>query len=525
MRVPVTGAFVLALLVIAPLFALLATVFAEQGWSQLLVPGMAERTGTTLLLGAGTTLLAIAWGLPSAWLVEMCEFPGRKLLAFLLFLPFAVPPYMAAFIWADLIEGSGLLPAGWHFRSLGGACLVMSFALYPYIYMLSRASFARRSCGLLAAARVLGAGSWGSFFKVALPLARPAIAAGSLLVFMEVSNDIAVAGDFGLRTLGLHVYDLWLNRGDRSAAAATASILGIIALLLAYAESASRRSQREYVQSTSCYCSDNGYRISGMRALAAQAWCTGVFALGLLVPAGWLLVRLFDSGGSGLPLLPGALFDTVALVVPVVFIAFCVAWLLTWASRSDHTGIAAVISKVAYVGYAFPGSVYALGVILLAGTLTSVFGSVFGLSLVWMWTAAPVLLVYALAARYLLVAAGSLDAGIAALPVQFVAAARVAGKGPMQRAVRVYLPLLLPAMAAGATLMAVDLIKELPLTLILRPFGLSTLAVEVFQHASDEDLGRAAPASLVIILLAAAVLSAAYRWIVPSWRPLSTDKC
>ena len=511
-------ATLLALLVLAPVLWLLGYAFAGSGWASLLRPGMLERSVVTLLFGLGTTVLAICWGLSTAWLVEMCSFTGRRFYAFALFLPFAVPPYLAAYLWADLVEQSDYLPAAWSLRNLPGACLVMSLVLYPYVYMLARASFAQRSGGLLAAAFVLGCNSWGAFWRVALPLTRPALAIGAIMVFMEVINDIAVARDYGLRTLGLHVYDVWLNRGDRPAAAAAAGLLVLLAVILAMAESASRRSQRQYVQTVKHYRLGSGYQLYGWLALLAQGWCMVILGFALIIPIGWLTVRLIDSDLRGLASLPDAFLDTLGVVLPAVLLAFAISAALAWCSRADRSKLASALAQIARSGYAFPGSVYALGALVFVGALSSATKTMFGFALVWLWAVVPGLLIYALAARYLIAAGGSLDAGLAHLPPNLIAVARCAGLGAVRRAVQVHVPMLRPALIAGALLIGVDLLKELPLSLILRPLGMSTLAVEIFQHASDEDLGRAAPAAWLIVLLAAMMLALAYRWIVPTWR-------
>ena len=195
------GGWFLVALILAPVFTLI--VISVDG---LASGGLGSRsirlTASTVSLGLTTALIALVIGVSCAWLIEMCMFPGRRLLGFLLFLPFAIPPYLQAYVWAELVDDGGWLPVGYGLRNPLGASLVMALVLYPYIYMFARGAFAQRSCGLNVAARVLGCGSWGAFFRISLPVARPAIAIGALLVFMEVANDIAIAEDYGLSTLG-----------------------------------------------------------------------------------------------------------------------------------------------------------------------------------------------------------------------------------------------------------------------------------------------------------------------------------
>lgn len=517
LRLREAGGWLLAALALSPVLALVA-VSTGGLLEGHLGPRAFRLVASTVSLGVGTALLAAAWGVSCAWLVESCSFPGRKALGFLLFLPFAVPPYLQAYVWADLVDDGGWLPPGYGLRNPIGACLVMSTVLYPYVYMFARGAFAQRSCGLTAAARVLGCTPWGAFVRTSLPVARPAIAVGCLLVFMEVANDIAIAEDYGLSTLGYHIYDVWLNRDDRSAAAAMAFLLLVAAFVIASAESFSRRRQRQYESLPRCTCADSEYRLRGLRAAAASAWLALVFAVGFAVPAATLALRMAKGPQVRWGSVLEAFGDTLALVASVAATCFLVGGALTLVARGRSSAALRLACRAATVGYAFPGMVYGLGCIALATAAASAATAAFGVSIHWTWTSSTFLLVMALSLRYIVISAGAYDAAARAVPPSYDAACRIAGKTRLESLLQVHLPLMRPVLTVGLMLLAVDVIKELPLTLILRPFGTETLAVRVHQYAADEDLAGAAPAALAMVAMSALMLAPVYRWLVPAWR-------
>lgn len=511
------GGWVLVAIVLAPVLALLAMSFDGLLGGHL-GPRAFRLTATTLALGLGTSVLAILWGVSCAWLVEMCVFPGRKALGFLLFLPFAIPAYLQAYVWADLVDDGGWLPVGLGVRNLPGACIVMSLVLYPYVYMFARGAFAQRSCGLSVAARVLGCTAWGSFFRVSLPVARPAIAVGALLVFMEVANDIAIAEDYGLSTLGYHIYDVWLNRDDRQSAAAMAFILMIMAVVLVATELFSRRRQKQYEVVSHCSCSYAEHRLHGFKAVLAMSWGMLVFSLGFAMPVIVLVYRMAKGATVDMDRVLEAFFDTAGLVVAVAAACFAVGGAVSLLAKSKASVALRALCKLTMVGYAFPGLVYGLGAIAIATGMASVLFDLTGMSMHWMWTTTAGLLVVALAFRFLVISSGSIESAMNAIPPGFGTACKMAGKSKVKSLLQVHLPLMRPVLTVGLLLLAVDVIKELPLTLILRPFDMQTLSVHIYQYAADEDLAGAAPAALAMVLSSVAMLALVYRWIVPAWQ-------
>ncbi len=503
------------LVLLAPVVALVLDAIG--GWPlKLNASRVAGLTVNTLALAISSAAFAAFWGCAAAWLVETCEFAARRFFAVALFLPFAVPPYLLAYIWADLIDDSGVLPAGYGIRNLLGAAFIMSLVLYPYVYMLARAAFAQRSCGIMAASRLLGCTPLSAFWRVALPLARPAVALGALLVFMETVNDIAIAEDFGLATLGLQVLDLWQLRDDRSTAAGVALLLLIMVVLLSWAESFSRRRQRQYQLAQRRYFSETRYRLTWPRQLAAVASCGLLLALAFVIPMLYLLSKVAYNGDYFHLGLGAAALDSIWIVLLVGAVTFTLGGLLV-AIRNRQEMVSGLVAKLAMAGYALPGSVYALGCFLAATAIADTLMQYLNISIHWIWANTLFLLVVAMACRFVIIAAGAIEAGQSMLPPRLVTVARNGGWKFWERLIRIYLPIYQPALAAGLMLLVVDVLKELPLTLLLRPFGVTPLSLQIYQYAADEDLGRAAAPALILVLATSTSLLIAYRWIVPTW--------
>ena len=476
--------------------------------------GLAANAGALLRYGANTlvlvalaVLLAALMGTASAWLIERCRFAGRDACAFALFLPFAIPPYIAAFVWSDMADRIGI---GFAVRNPAGAALIMALALYPYVYFLARSAFSQQTGALAAASRTLGCTPWQAFRRVSLPLARPAIAVGALLVAMETANDIAVAEDYGLATLGYFVYDSWLNRGDRNAAAAAGLLLAFCALAAGWSETASRARHRHHQSQARTFASERRMRLSGWKAAAAGLVCWLPALLGFVVPALALARHALLAPAAAWQRLPAGLLGTGLLIAGAAAVAYLLAAAFAFVrARSRTPGL---LETLVRSGYAVPGSVFALGSLTAIAALAVAFERATGVSLYWLWVSAPVVLIYALAVRYLAVAAGSLEAGIATVSPRLARTARSCGLSRLQTLRMVHVPIMAPALAAGLLLIATDIAKELPLTLILRPFGMTSLSVEAYGFASDEDLYGAAPPALVLIALTAAGLAVAHRY-------------
>lgn len=512
----------IALLVLMPVAALVWTALGGDAslWPHLLRHVLPPTILDTLLMLAGTGLLVIAIGTGSAWLVTAYDFRGRALLDWALLLPLAVPTYIVAYAYMDILHPIGPLQTGLRallglegprdlqlpdIRSLWGCVLLLGFVLYPYVYLTTRAMFLMQSASLLEAARTLGQGRHGMFLRVALPLARPAVAVGASLALMEAINDIGASEFLGVRTLTTSIYATWVNRSDLAGAAQIALTLLVIVAALLLLERAGRRRQR--------------YNLSAQRArrMAPQrlrGWRAGTaFTLGFLpVLIGFLAPAIYLVGESvkrfrfaGFP--PGLLevtWNTVWLASLATVVTLLLGLVVAWSVRLRPGPLSRTLERGASLGYAVPGTVLAIGLLLplgwldgwLGDTLEDHFGIVTGLLILGSGAA----LIYAYAARFLAVSTGSLESGLSRVPPSLDQAARTLGETPGGMLRRVHLPLIRPALAAAALLVFVDCMKELPATLLLRPLNLETLATTLYAEAARGTYEEGAIAALIIVL-------------------------
>ena len=510
-------------LVLAPLASLLTiAVSGDAGVATQLVTGVLPDAllETALLLG-GVAVAAGGIGIGTAWLVTAHAFPLRRALAWLLPLPLAVPTYITAYVYVDILDAAGPLQAtirglmGWssrgdywfpEIRSLPGCILVMSFVLYPYVYITARAMFLTQSAGMMEVARTLGASHLTLFRTVALPLARPALAVGLSLALLEALNDIGAAEYLGVRTLTVSVYTTWLNRGSLPGAAQIAcAMLGIVIVLLVL-ERRGRR-HRGYATSTRRARLARPVPLSGFAGGLAALGCALPLLLGFLIPVAFLaqevvtrgLASQLDMGfvrhfATSLALATGATAATLFLAIIVVT-----------ASRFAQHRLTDELKFIVGLGYAVPGTVIALGLlgplVGIDSLLNLVWRTATGerLGLVVMGSAGAIVVAYVI--RFLPIATGSLSAGFDRVSAAIDDAARTLGAKPRELVLRIQLPLLRPALASAALLVFVDCLKELPATLLLRPLNTETLATLVYGHASRGAFEDGSLAALLIVLV------------------------
>ena len=498
-------------------------------WETVL-PGYA---GQSLLLALGVGLGVMLLGSATAAAVTLFEFPGRRVFEWALLLPLAMPAYVLAYAWTDALQFSsplhtalrelaGTRRALWpDVRSLPFAVALFVLCLYPYVYLLTRAALGERAVRMMEAARLLGAPMRRRVLEVALPMARPAIAAGTLLALMETLADYGVGAYFGLTTFSTGIYKAWLVMNDRVAAAQLASILLLVVAALLLAERAAQRRLRFVGSKTAAQGSEaRPHRLRGGAAGAAVALCTLPVLLGFVLPVLWLSHGVWSEwayGEFGLPWerfwqWSRASFQLAALAaVAATALALALAFVLRGGGRGLLGRLLAGAARVLSLGYAVPGAVIAVGILLPvawlqqrwpeAGTTAVVTGTVLGL-------------VYAYLVRFSAVALQSVDAGYARVPLSVDETARMLGSGAGRTFWVLHLPLLKRSAGAAALLVFVDVMKELPATLVLRPFGSDTLAVVAYNLARDERLAEAALPSLAIVavgLLPVIVLSRALR--------------
>lgn len=508
----------IGLLVALPVLSVGANLFfGETGdtWGHLAATVLPEFVLNSLLLALTVAVGVATIGVATAWLTAMTDFPGRRVFEWALLLPLALPAYVLAYLYTDLLQYAGPVQTalrdwfGWkrddywfpEIRSLGGAAAMFVFTLYPYVYLIVRAAFLERGSSTFEAARSLGQSPWAAFRRVSLPLARPAVAAGVTLVLMETLADYGTVAYFAVPTFTTGIYRAWFSLGDRVAAAQLAAALLAFVLCLLALERASRGRAR---------FAETGRRrgerrvLHGLPAWLASLVCLLPLTLGFLLPGGLLLRLALAEGDSEFGVRYGVLAGNSLLVAGVAAIlAVMLAVLLAYAQRLSGAPAVRAVNRLVALGYAVPGSVIAVGVLIpvtrldhwLAAAWLENFGTNPGLIL----TGGIAALVYAYLARFLSVALQTVESGLARITPSMDAAAQSLGCGPGATLRRVHLPLIRGSVLTAALLVFVDVMKELPATLVMRPFNFDTLATQTFILASDERLAEASTAALAIV--------------------------
>ena len=517
----------IAVLVLAPIAAVVWIAFhpTENIWPHLLATVLPRYLATTLILMAGVAALTAAVGTGAAWLVTMYRFAGRGWLTWALLFPMAIPAYVGAYALVDFLDYAGPLQgamraaAGWtsardywfpQVRSLPTAVLVLSAALYPYVYLLARSAFRDQSGGTYEVARALGAGPWGLFLRVGLPLARPAIATGVALALMETVADYGTVVHFGVQTLTTGIFSTWLNGNNAGGAAQISGIVLMLIFLLVMLERLSRRNARFHRLGSSARPLAP-VQLRGVRSAIACALCLLPIAMGFVLPvavmAGHALrnPQVWAAPGLGQALLNTLIVGGGAAVVTVGLALF-----LVYGVRMAGRGLARLVLPLTTIGYAAPGAVLAVGLLIplaafdhwLADGVLAVTGHDPGL----MITGTALALGLAYVVRFFGIAQGAVDAAFGRVSPSLPMAARSLGRGAGGALAAVYLPLMRGSVATALLVVFVDCVKELPATLLLRPFNYNTLATRVFELASLERLGEAAPAALIVMALGLAAV-------------------
>lgn len=486
-----------------------------QTWAHLADTILAETIGNTLLLLAGVVAGVLAIGVPAAWLVSTYRFRGSALAEWALVLPLAMPAYVIAYAYTDALQFAGPVQGwlravtGWKareywfpdVRSLGGAIVLFTLVLYPYVYLTARAAFLQQSTDTLEAARLLGHGWFGTLRRVSLPLARPGIVAGAALAMMETLADFGTVAYFAIPTFSTGIYRAWFSFGDKLAAAQlSACMLAFVAAILLL-----ERASRGRARAHGGRWRRPDHLLHGWRATLALLACLVPVSLGFVVPAAMLCqMAIVDGDVQFGPRFIGLVRNSVVLAALTAVLATAIALVVAYAGRLDRGWLMRGMTRLAGMGYALPGSVIAVGILVpvtrldhaLSAWLQQHAGVAPGLLL----TGGIAALVYAYLVRFLGVALHTVGAGLTKVTPNMDAAARSLGHGPLATLRRVHLPMLRGSMLTAALLVFVDVMKELPATLVMRPFNFDTLAVQAYNLASDERLSEAATASLVIVL-------------------------
>ncbi len=507
--------FVLAL-VATPVFTIVIHLFDDAGptWEYVLSTILKTYVLDTTLLLFGVCILTLILGVSLGWLVSAYQFPGRKLMEWLLILPMAFPAYMMAYAYVGILEYTGPFHAFlrhqlgisitgpiFDIMNLQGAIFVLSVSLYPYVYVFSRSSFSRRSREFQEVALLLGKNTWQTFWRIALPMARPAIVGGLALVAMEVLNDYGTVKYFGVNTFTTGIFRSWFSLGDLSTGIRLAAILIALVLILLLIEYRNR-GQRAWSSKSGQHKAPLRKRLAGVKKWIAVGLCWSVLAVSFCLPLIQIIywVTLTASKVINIQFI-ALMINSFSLAFGSAVFVMILAIMLLYANRVRNLPWLNYITAIAVLGYAIPGAVIAIGIrvplVNFDRWLISQFSEVNSL----IFSGTLFILIFAYVVRFMAIGYQAVFSGFAKTGVHIHEASRMLGAGSWRTLWRVELPLVRSSIASGLLLVFVDIIKELPLTLILRPFNFHTLATKAFDLATNEQIAESANASLVVVLI------------------------
>ena len=507
----------ITLMIAGPIFAIswLASFPSDDIWKHLIETVLFRYTYTTIFLMIGVGIGTLLIGVSSAWLVTCCEFTGRKIFEWSLLLPMAIPAYIIAFIYTDLFEYSGSVqesirllfswksPSDYWFpeiRSLWGAIFMMTFVLYPYVYLLSRVSFSEQSSTIIDVSRTLGRGPWDTFFRISIPLARPSLAIGVSLVLMEVLNDFGTVDFFAIETFTAGIYDVWMNMDSISGASQLSVVLLIFVLLLLFTEKWGRRKQN-FTNNTKIKKPIRRYDLQGYKNHISFIVCITPIFFGFILPC-LILIRdsfIFYDFGKNFEFLR-IMSNSFLLSSLSAITATIIAIFLGYGQRIRKNRFIRGFIRFSSIGYAIPGSVLAVGVIISFGKIDEFLNFIFGMTNEISLSSTLIVIIYAYSVRFLALSFGSIESSLSKVTPNMDFASRTLGMNPRNTLFKVHIPIIKKGVLASAILVFVDCMKELPMTLILRPFNFETLSTNVYQFASDELFEESALSALAIVL-------------------------
>lgn len=520
-RLWLPGIVLVALIFSIPILTVASSIFDNSGdnWQHIKDTVFTEYLTTSGLLVLGVSVGTLLIGVSTAWLTAMCRFPGKSYFVWLLLLPLAMPAYIIAYTYTGMFEFAGPVQSfireltGWGYgdyyfpqiRSIGGAVTMLSLVLYPYIYLLARSAFLEQSVCVLEVSRTMGCGPWCSFYRVALPLARPAIVAGLSLALMETLADYGTVSYFGLGVFTTGIFRTWFGMGDAVAASKMASLLLIFVFALIVLERISRQ-QAKYHHTSNKYSQITEYQLKGGKAFLAVIVCLLPVFLGFILPAGqlglWALEtyeEMIDESFIELTL------NTISLGFSAAVLSVILALFLAYGKRMMPNKATIVSIRVAAIGYAIPGTVIAVGIIIPFAwfdTLLDDFMSKnFDISTGLLLSGTLFALMFAYLVRFLAVSLQTVESGLGKIKPSMDDAARSLGYKPRETLFKIHMPLMKGSILTALLIVFVDVMKELPATLMLRPFDFNTLAVRAFELASDERLADSSTAALMIVAI------------------------
>ncbi len=512
----------IALIIATPILFVFSSIFTNSGAilqhlaTTVLKDYIINSLLLMLLVGIGVCVI----GVGTAWLVTMCRFRGSRWLEWGLLLPLAAPAYLLAYAYTNMLDYFGPVQStlrsifGWtsiqeywfpNIRSLSGAAVMLLLVLYPYVYLLARVAFLEQSVCTIEASRSLGCNPWRSFFTIALPLARPSIVAGLALALMETLNDLGTVEYFGINTFTTGIYRTWLGLGERAAAAQLAACLMIFILVLILLERRSR-SAAQYYERSSSIKKLTPFELKSWRGILALVACLIPVTLGFLIPAGYLLQLTLNNLDS---ISDGDFADlaqhSFILAGITAIAAMTISLFMAYGQRLESNWLMKTAVRTAAMGYAIPGSVIAVGVLIPVAGLDNIIDrwmqATFNISTGLLLSGTIASLIFAYLVRFLAVAFGSVESSLSKISPNLDDASRSLGYGSTSTLWKVHTPLMAGGLLTSAMLVFVDVMKELPATLVIRPFNFDTLGIRVYQYASDERLAEAAAPALAIVLV------------------------
>jgi iron(III) transport system permease protein len=516
-----TSSGALALLLVLPILAIFYTALGETSdiFAHLMNTVMPTYAYNTVVLVLGVMFVSLLLGVPSAWIMAMCKIPSEKVLQWALVLPLAMPGYIIGYIFTDWFDFAGpiqiwlretfsWLPGEYWFpdiRTLGGAIVVLSLVLYPYVYLLCRAAFMEQNVSLLQSARLLKCSPWESFRRISLPLVRPSIAVGLSLVAMETIGDFGTVSYFAVNTLTTAVYDTWLGYSSLSAAAKISAIMMLVIVFLLGAERYSRRKQKLFQSQYNSH-EDFRYQLNGWKKWLAVTWCWGLVSIAFIFPLGQLIIYAYKYfSQSWTEEFRIYAFNSLQVSVIAAVIGVVIALIVNFYRRLTPNHTSVVFMRLSSLGYAVPGTVLAIGVMVPVLFLDHGIND-FAKWMDWqrpglIFSGSMFALIFALVVRFSAVAIGSIETSLSKVSPSLDMAARTMGCKNNQMLRRVHLPLIKRGVLIAGLLVFIESMKELNAALLLRPFNFETLATYVFNFASDEQLELAAMPAVLLVLV------------------------
>ena len=511
------------ILLLIPNLNIIINLFGEAGenWEHVRNYLLVNYFQNSLILVLATGLLAAFLGAGLAWVIAAYNFPGRDFLSWGLILPLAIPPYIGAYVYQGMFSYTGPLQTFlrnkfqlrlsqqyFDFMNIRGAIFIYTIFLFPYVFLMTRAFLSKQSASLLESSRLLGKSDNTIFFKIILPLSRGAVVAGSSLVMMEVLNDYGVVKYFGISTFTTAIFKSWFGMGDLPTSVRLAVMAMLVIFVVLFIEKL-LRGGRKYSYSTSNIRPVSRRKLEGSRKVLAQLFTYGVFFFGFLLPTAQLLYWSFLSRSGGLMETLHFAFTSFLTGGGAAILILTGAVIIATTARMSSNFVSNLLARVTILGYSIPGAVIAVGVLLfmlqLDGFL-SFLQTGFGIKANVVLSSTLVMLIFAYAVRFMGIAFNSVNSGYEKIGESYFEASRTLGKGVTETFFKIDLPMLKPALMSGFLLVFIEIMKELPLTMILRPFNFDTLATKAFEYASDEMIYRAADLSLVLIFFSAAAI-------------------